>query len=155
MRALAFSVCCLAWVAGASCASACDRETGARQQMVMLSWNQQLLKQWPAAADHLEAVDLPNGFHLGVRVESADREKYETLFLTAHHVPELAKITLYDLSAKVPRVLTTTWGGTNSVQTYGAQGGSDQVDALGNPGVELILLRPVCAVEPGSEPAKP
>lgn len=150
MRPLALLLCCLSTAIAAPLATACDRETGERPQSVQLSWNGQSLKQWTAAEAHVEAIDLPNGFHLGVRVEPADREKYEILFLTAHHVPELVKITLLDLGAKEPRVLSTSWGGSNSVQTYGAGGGSDQVDALGDPGIELILLRPVCAVEPGS-----
>jgi hypothetical protein len=141
-------LCCLVALASSANAFGCDRDTGAREQKVFLSWNHQPIKNWTASVDHVEAIELPNGFRLGVQIEPASAEKYSMLFLSAKHVPELVQVTLFDLGKPKPHKLSSTWGGSNSVLNYGADGGTDQVDTLGSPGIELTLLKPVCAEEP-------
>lgn len=131
----------------------CERESGDRAQRVFLSFNNQPLKDWIASSGHVETLDLPNGFRLGVEILPTSAEKYSMLFLSAQHVPELVQISLFDMSLTPPRKLTTTWGGSNSIQGYGSAGGADHIDELGTPGITLTLLRPVCAIE--SEVVKP
>ena len=135
----------LSLLCSATQATACDRDTGARTQYVALSWDGRELSSWDATAGQTERVDLPNGLHLGVRVRPASAEKYSMLYQSAHHVPELVEIELFDLGGKQPKQLTRTWGGSSSIQGYGAQGGADRVEALGSPGIVLTLMKPICA----------
>ncbi len=125
-------------------AVACDRETGLRKQRVFLTWDGASVKDWTVTSDAIEAVDLPNGFHLGVKIEPATQDKYAKEANSKPYVPELVKITLVNLGDPKQPILTHTWGGANSIQGYAASGGADRVEALGTPGVELTLLKPVC-----------
>jgi len=126
-------------------ALACDTDNGARQQLVSLLSDGTELVRWNASSDQIEVVALPNGFRLGVRIEDADAKKYEQLHRLWKFVPEMVHITLYDMSGAKPRELTHTWGGANSLQGYGPNGGADRIIEAGDAGILLFLQRPVCA----------
>lgn len=126
-------------------AFACDPVTGEREQRVFLEWNGARVDDWTVADAGPRRVELPNGFVLGVAIEPADEAKYVRLAEQQRRVPELVKITLSDLGTTPARELTHTWGGANSIQGYGALGGADRVVELGDPGIRLVLLNPVCA----------
>jgi hypothetical protein len=90
-------------------------------------------------------IHVPNGFKLGVLIQDATTEKYSELKKLAWpYVPELVSIVLYDMGSSLPRELTMTWGGANSIQGYGSEGGAERVEELGNPGLVLHLMKPVC-----------
>ena len=133
----------LAMSLGAVGASACSVSTGEREQRVFAEWNGRSISDWAVVSDAVHKIDLPNAFQLGVSVEPAT--SYEEARSAFRHVPELVKITLFDMSTEPPRRLTTTWGGANSIQGYGASGGADRVVELGDPGITLIFQKPVCA----------
>jgi hypothetical protein len=114
--------------------------------MVILNVGDQYLAHWPVVAGETRPIVLPNGFHLGIRIEPASPEEYARWAqgLDEHYVPEMVEITLFDLTTAVPRELTHTWGGANSLQGYGPHGGADRVDAVGSPGIMLFLNKPNC-----------
>lgn len=134
-------------------AHACNIETGEREQKVVLERSGKRVSAWPVVAGETKQVDLPNAFRLGVSVEPATPEKYGEMRAAFRYVPELVKITLFDMSTQPPRRLTTTWGGANSIQGYGASGGADRVVELGDPGITLILQKPVCVTAPTASTA--
>jgi hypothetical protein len=70
-----------------------------------------------------------------VACDASDGSRKQTAVLLA----------LYDMTHPTPRVLTDTWGGANSLQVYGPEGGADRVTEVGQPGVTLLLERPLCA----------
>ena len=117
----------------AQSANACDWNTGNRDQMVVLSVNGKDINTWTVKSDEVKSVTLPNGFKLGVKIEPADQEFYKKQAEKLKFVDESVKITLFNVSGDSPKLLTYTWGGTNSIQGYGAKGGADRVVELGNP----------------------
>jgi len=129
----------------AQSAAACDNKSGNREQMVVLSANGKDVVSWTVKSDEIKSVTLPNGFKLGVKIEPADQEHYAKQAKISKFVDESVKITLFNVSGNSPKELTYTWGGTNSIQGYGAKGGANRVVELGNPGIVLTLLKPVCA----------
>jgi len=128
---------------------ACNWETGEREQLVILTWDREPVTEWIVEHGVMKAVELPNGVNLGVEIDYPEQEKMQELSAKARHVPEMVKISLFDLSGDTPKQLTYTYGGTNSLQGYGARGGADRVDLLGDPGIELTLLKPVCLAKEG------
>ena len=126
-------------------AFACDTESGNRDQTVVLSVSGKEIDSWTAKSDEIKSVTLPNGFKLGVKIEPADQEHYAKLAKMFKFSAESVQITLFNVSGSSPKQLTHTWGGTNSIQGYGSNGGADRVVELGNPGIVLTLLKPVCA----------
>jgi hypothetical protein len=121
---------------------ACD-ESGNRTQRVYASSEGVRLKDWVVTSSEIEAIEMPNGFKLGISIEPASPAKYASL--KSDHVPELVRIALFDMASEGnPQELTYTWGGANSIQGYGARGGADRVDQLGQAGITLTLLHPVC-----------
>ena len=129
----------------AQSANACDWNTGSRHQMVVLSANGKDISTWDVKSDDIKSVTLPNGFKLGLKIEPADQEFYAKKAKTLKFIDESVKITLFNVNGKSPKLLTYTWGGSNSIQGYGAKGGANRVVELGNPGIVLTLLKPVCA----------
>ena len=129
----------------AQSAAACDNTSGNREQTVVLSASGKDVVTWTVKSDEIKPVTLPNGFKLGVKIEPADKEHYAKQAKISKFVDESVKITLFNVSGKSPKELTYTWGGANSIQGYGAKGGADRVVELGNPGIVLTLLKPVCA----------
>lgn len=129
-------------------AQGCDMETGARVQRVVLEWNHQHVETWAVKDEGVHSVVLPNGVKLGVQIEARQIYKHEQSKGTFKYAPEMVKISLFDMSGSEPKRLTSTYGGSNSIQGFGAKGGADSVAMLGDPGVKLTLLKPVCeAVE--------
>ena len=129
----------------ASSAWACDPQTGERVQNVVADWNGDHLARWTTDSAEPEVLDLPNGLKVGIRIEEATPEKYAELKSSMAHVTELVSIVLYDMESTPPRELSQTWGGANSIQGFGSQGGANRVEALGDPGLELHLMKPVCS----------
>jgi len=126
-------------------ALACDPATGERSQTVDADWNGKRLASWEVDSSEPKVIHVPNGFKLGVLIQDATTEKYSELKKLAWpYVPELVSIVLYDMGSSLPRELTMTWGGANSIQGYGSEGGADRVEELGNPGLVLHLMKPVC-----------
>jgi len=128
-----------------SSAVACDTSDGSRKQTAVLLVGQRQLVRWDATSSNIQEVALPNDFHLGVLIEDANAEKYRQLHEHSGFVPEMVHITLYDVARPAPHVLADTWGGANSLQTYGPEGGAARVTEVGQPGITLLLERPVCA----------
>lgn len=132
-------------------ANACDWKTGERKQHVFLSWNGEPLHDWVAPMGSVQQVTLPHGFELGVELDEPPRQKYVELAERIQHVPEMVQINLYDLASGEPESLSETYAGTNSIQGFGARGGANRVEQLGDPGIRLTLLKPVCG-EPKAVP---
>lgn len=121
---------------------ACD-ESGNRIQRVFATSGGVYLKDWVVSSSEAEAVEMPNGFKVGVSIEPAAASKYASL--REEFSPELVRISLFDLTpGEAPRELTHTWGGANSIQGYGSRGGADRVAQLGEPGITLTLINAVC-----------
>ena len=129
----------------AQSATACNNVSGNREQMVVLSVSGKDVDSWIVKSNEIKSVTLPNGFKLGVKIEPADQEHDAKQAKISKFVAESVKITLFNVSGNSPKKLTNTWGGANSIQGYGAKGGADRVVELGNPGIVLTLLKPVCA----------
>ena len=123
--------------AAAADAAACDA------QVIALSWNGQPVTRWVAEEDAIKRVELPNGFPLGIMI-GPDLEDRAGPFV---------KITLYALDGPEPRKLTSTFGGKNSRQGYGARGGADRVVELGDPGISMTLSRSECRTGGGAAAA--
>jgi hypothetical protein len=136
-------------MSGSGLAQACDWSTGERQQRVYLSWNAQPVTDWVVQPGVIKAIGLPNGFQLGLKLEAPEADKILEYREKIPHPPEVVSISLFDMSGPQPSFLTRTYGGTNSIQGYGARGGADRVDALGDPGISLTLLKPVCMATEG------
>lgn len=130
-------------------ASACDWDTGKRNQHVFLSWNGERVRSWDASVGSVEEVALPNGFELGIRLDEPELQKYVEVAEKFQHVPEMVKISLFDLNRGEPELLSRTYAGTNSIQGFGARGGANRVEPLGDPGIQLTLLKPVCVEAAG------
>ncbi|MFM7295379.1 MAG: hypothetical protein ACKO1K_11310 [Burkholderiales bacterium] len=116
-------------------------------QLIRLSVSGAQIDDWSGTSDRVRSVTLPNGFKLGVKIEEASREMYAkwTQRTSATTHPEMVRISLYDLTEAVPRLITRTWGGANSKQGYGPKGGADRVDEVGNPGILFTLSKPSCS----------
>ena len=122
-------------------ASACDAS-----QQIRLSVGDRQMDRWTGVSNSVRHIVLPNAFKLGVKIEQVSREKYEAL-LKRHgesSASELVRISLYDETEAAPRLITYTFGGTNSVQGYGPRGGADRVDEVGSPGIEFRLSKANC-----------
>ncbi|WP_376694855.1 hypothetical protein [Wenzhouxiangella sp. EGI_FJ10305] len=133
--------------------SACDRDTGERKQHAFMYWQGDLAHAWTASPGAVERISLPTGFELGVELDSPSRQQYIELSERIEHVPEMVEIRLLDLSNDEPKQLSRTYGASNSVQGFGIRGGANKVDELGEPGIRLTLIRPVCLESiPASEP---
>ena len=100
-------------------------------QNVSLSWNGTHISDWEATENEIKPFTLPNGYNLGIKIGAADKN-------------DLVEISLYDMSSSETPLLTHTYGGTNSIQGYGARGGADRVEELGDPGILLQLTRTSC-----------
>ncbi len=122
---------------------ACD-DNGLRQQYVYASSGTQQLESWAVSAGKIKTLVMPNDYSVGIKIENATPDYYTEQFETGKHVPEMVKITIYDMSSKSPRELTYTWGGANSIQGYSEKGGADRVLELGSDGITLQLMKPVC-----------
>ena len=134
----------LAAMCMSSASMACNWETGEREQLVFLSWDGKPVTDWTVQHGAMKVVDLPNGVKLGVEIDHPEQDKVQEQSTKTRYVPEMVKISLFNLAGDTPEQLTYTYGGTNSLQGYGASGGADRVDLLGDPGIELTLLKPVC-----------
>ncbi len=132
-------------VFAAASAAACDWKTGERKQHVFLSWNGEGLEDWEAPMGHIQQVTLPNGFELGIELDELPHQKHMQLAEKLQHVPEVVQINLFDLAAGESELLSETFGETNSIQGFGARGEANTVEKLGDPGINLTLLKPVCA----------
>lgn len=115
-------------------------------QQISLTQGQQMLGQWQGTSAQLRSFTLSNGFKLGVKVETAGREIYQDMLSKTElkEVPEMVKISLYDMAATPPAYLTTTFGGSNSTQGYGKHGGAARVDEVGEQAIRFDLKKPDC-----------
>ena len=155
-KRLALMLGCMFVGFGAGNAAASCFTTGERTQSVVLSSGGKDIDRWEVNASEIHRVKLANGFQLGLQIEPAAAEKYADLLKTAEKYgellkntkrpayDELVKISLYDMRGATPKLLTSTWGGANSMQGYGPRGGADRVAALGSPGIDLWLHKAVC-----------
>ena len=99
---------------------------------------------WNPEPDGMQSLTLKNGFKVGVEIAPVPDEFYLEHWPDSDVFDEMVRITLYDLSADDPAELTTTYGGSNSVQGYTSRGGADRVDELGEEGVTFLLSKPHC-----------
>jgi hypothetical protein len=128
-------------VASASCVS-----TGTPTQSVWLSSGSNEIGHWDVNPTEIHRARLANGFNIDLKIEPATTETYNSLQkkLNAKALNEMVKIAVYDMGGAEPKLLTTTWGGANSKQGYGPDGGANRVDAIGAPGIELLLHKAAC-----------
>lgn len=151
MRTAPYTIILLTTMLLTPVAEACDWDTGERSQYVFLSWNGNKLQNWEASMGDLHQITLPNGLELGIELDEPSPEKYRQLAERLQHIPEIVQINLFRLSAEDRELLSQTYGGTNSIQGFGARGGANRVEQLGDPGITLTLLKPVC-LEPTAVP---
>ena len=130
-------------------ARACDPETGERRQMVFLEAASEVVEYWEVASGVMKVVVLPSGDRVGVAVTPAESEKYVSAWRSGRFTPELVKIEIYEMAGREPVMKEMSWGGANSVQTFGRNSPSDKPGIFGHGGFTLNLLKPVCAT-PGS-----
>ncbi len=141
-RWIAWALSCLSIISTSAHADCWNN--GERDQSVSVLLGANRLDSWKVTSAEIRRIRLPNAFEVGIQIEPATREKYEELLAKLNAISEMVKITLYDMSVEPPRMLTYTWGGSNSFQDYGARGGADRVVQLGDPGIRLALFKPVC-----------
>ena len=124
----------------ASCA-----DDGARTQSVYLSVEGKRLDRWKAVAGEIHRTRLPGGFVVGVQIDPATPEKYREILAKTKWVAldESVKISIYDANTDSPKLLSTTWGGSNSLQGFGPRGGANGVPELGDQ-IDLFLHYAVC-----------
>lgn len=103
-------------------------------QSVSLTWNGQAVTDWVVAEDAIKRIDLPDGYPVGIMIGPARH----------HRFGPVVEITLFALDGPEPIKLTSTFGGVNSRQGYGARGGADRVVELGDPGILMTLTREDC-----------
>lgn len=121
-------------------------EDGVGRQRVTLTVGGKRIDSWEPKGDEIRTVRLPAGFQVGIQAPPATPEKYRELFdrhASIKGMDELVKIDLYDMSVVPPVLLSTTWGGANSVQGFGPRGGANGVPALIDQ-MELFFHKPVC-----------
>lgn len=137
---LAMAATSVSFDASASCAT-----DGTRTQSIYLSVEGKRLDRWKAVAGEIHRTRLPGGFVVGVQIDPTTSEKYrETLAKTKWAaLDESVKISIYDANGDSPKLLSTTWGGSNSLQGFGPRGGANGVPELGDQ-IELFLHHPVC-----------
>ncbi|MEO8385871.1 MAG: hypothetical protein ABI583_11560, partial [Betaproteobacteria bacterium] len=155
-NSITLALCSFSIVFGACNAAASCLTSGERTQSVTLSSGGMGIDDWEVYSAEIHRTKLANGFELGLQIEPATKAKYGDLLKTAkkfgelvkvNKTPaydELVKISVYDMSGETPKLLTSTWGGANSMQGYGPKGGADRVDAVGEPGINLWLHKAVC-----------
>jgi hypothetical protein len=119
------------------------RPDGTAEQTVHMSSDGKQLKRWTPVLGEIQRVRLSNGFELGLQIEPATAEKYRELLARSQVVPELVKISLFDMAGTTPALLSTTWGGANSKQGFGPRGGANGVPIMGQQ-IELWLHKPTC-----------
>ncbi|MBD9370851.1 hypothetical protein [Xanthomonas sp. XNM01] len=106
------------------------------QQAVSLSWDGSHLATWDVTDGEMKSFELPNGFNLGVKLATVD--------------DNLVEISLHSMSDPDQPQLSKTFGGENSLQGFGARGGANRVEELGDPGILLELSNPGCAKGAGA-----
>jgi hypothetical protein len=120
----------------------CDNNGISNQTVYATEGNTQIGAWMPR--EEIHKLTLKNEFNLGIKIEAVSSEYYAAKFKENEYVPELVKITLYDLDSTNPKELTYTYGGANSVQGFSAIGGADKVVELGEVGLTLNLIKHVC-----------
>lgn len=146
MTAVSRPLAALALLASATAAHAGCWQDGVGTQRVTLMSEGKRLDSWEPKGDEIRTVRLPAGFQLGIQTPPATPEKYRELFdrhASIKGMDELVKIDLYDMSVVPPVLLSTTWGGANSIQGFGPRGGANGVPAMVDQ-VELHFHKPVC-----------
>lgn len=135
----AIVTCCISSPTWASCLS-----DGKSSQRISLSIAGQEFEQWEVDGSSIRNVLLPKGFKLGVKIEPATGDVYRrSLKNSSKGASELVKISLYDMSADSPKMLSTTWGGSNSIQSFGPRGGANRVSAMGEQ-VDFWFQKAIC-----------
>ena len=130
-------------VSASSGASASCSDDGKRTQSVWLSSEGKHLELWEPAPSDIHRTRLPGGFVVGIQIEPTSSEKYRELFAKFRAFDEMVKISIYDVNGDTPKLLSTTWGGANSKQGFGARGGANGIPVLGDQ-IELWLHYPAC-----------
>ena len=138
----------LAMLAASTPVLSCNSKTGLPTQSADFMVQGKIIKTLEFNDSSIQTITMPDGFLLGVVIEPATDEHHAELAEVWTHVSEMVKITLYDMTSKTPRQLTSTWGAASSTQGYGAKGGADRVVELGNPGLLIFLQKSVCVKIP-------
>ncbi len=124
----------------------CNPQTGEREQRVFADLNGHVLAKWSQTSSEPKVFELESGLTLGIMIKDAEPEAYAGHNEVFPFTPELVSIELFDMGTVPPTSLSKTWGGANSIQGFGSLGGANRVDELGNPGLSLHLVKPVCSV---------
>lgn len=121
---------------------------GVSAQFVMLTVQGKQIDQWDAIPGQIHQTKLPSGFTVGIEIDPTTAEKYREVIsrFRGRGVDELANIRLFDVSQTPSKLLSQTWGGSNSKQGFGPRGGANGVPELIDQ-VELWLHKPTCITE--------
>lgn len=124
----------------------CDTSTGKPIQSVVVLSGANVLAHWTESSTNIRTLLLSNGFRLGLKIEPAPVDEYARFAkgLHAKYVPELVRITIFDMRTAVPRKITETFGDVTSIQGYSPHGGADRVVEVGEPGITLMLSKQKC-----------
>ncbi|MFK5949155.1 MAG: hypothetical protein QM500_10360 [Methylococcales bacterium] len=117
---------------------------GERKQSVYATSAGKELAYWVVSSSDIQTLVMPSGFNVGIQIEPVTPEYYSTKADIGNFIPEMVKITVYDMSSTAPKKLSNTWGGSNSLQGYSSEGGADTVIELGSEGITLFLLKTIC-----------
>ena len=129
-------------------ASACNFETGEREQLVKISIDGQPIAGFLTLEKlNKKSIDLENGGSISVSVSPATAEKYEEVLAkksTWKYTTELVDLSFTGVTGAGNKIDIGSYAGSNSLQTFKSVGDSKQ-------DVEVLLLKQVCV---GSSLAK-
>jgi len=131
-------------VASVNCFGSCDKD-GTSTQTVWLSVEGRDIDRWQPVMGEIHRIRLPSGYNLGIRLDPTTDEKYREVLTRSQWrgIDEMVKITLLDMSGREPTSVSTTWGGVNSKQGFGPQGGANAPPQLRDQ-IELWFHKPQC-----------
>ena len=141
MRTIA-SVAGIATLLATCIANADCSKNSERVQIVHAQVGAKEVARWEDTEIH--RISPSQGQTLGIRVEPATAENYRELFERAQRdkrpaMPEVVRVSLYDISTEPPTLRSYSWAGANSLQFFGKEGAPDEI--------RLTLFKPVCVTK--------
>lgn len=114
------------------------------QQLVIARGAGPFPEEWRPQPGELRELVFANGLRLGVEVAPVDTDFYHSRLGEKEAYLERVRISLYDLRKDPPELLSTTYGGADSIQGFSAMGGANSIDPLGDEKLQLQLIKPNC-----------
>lgn len=100
--------------------------------------------EWHPEPGEMHPLEFSNGVRLGIEVTPVDAEFYRSRIGAKDAYMERVRISLYDIRKDPPELLSTTYGGADSIQGFSASGGANAVELLGEEKLRLQLIKPNC-----------